>query len=114
MVVNGLKGQKKDARSRGAISKLASHALDNDRDVPFKPRMNGSNHSVPSPATILKDASIAPPEIYRLFSVKGSITPRRKSVTWPVLDDTTMEIQWAATLIAAAAAWRLPSPLGRA
>jgi hypothetical protein len=48
----------------------------------------------------------------RRFSVKGSITPRRKSVTWLVLEETTMEMQLDATLIAAAAAWRLPNPLG--
>jgi len=55
----------------------------------------------------------APQRAQRRFSVSGNITPRRKRVTCPVLDDTTMEMQWAATLIAAAAACRLPSPLGR-
>ena len=49
---------------------------------------------------------------YRRFSVSGSITPRRKSVTWAVLEDTTIEMQFAATLIAAAAACRLPRPPG--
>ena len=50
---------------------------------------------------------------YIRFSVRGSITPRRKRVTWPVLEETTREMQLAATLMAAAAAWRLPSPPGR-
>ena len=36
------------------------------------------------------------------LSVNGSMTPRRKSMTWPVLDETTMEMHWVATLIAAA------------
>ena len=55
--------------------------------------------------------SARPP--YRRFSVNGTITPRRNRVTCPVLEDTATEMQLAATLIAAAAAWRLPSPLGR-
>lgn len=42
--------------------------------------------------------------LHRRFSINGSITPRRKSVTWPVLDDTTIEIHFVATLTAAAAA----------
>jgi hypothetical protein len=45
-------------------------------------------------------------------SVRGSITPRRKSVTCPVLDETTMLTQSVATETAAPAAWRLPRPLG--
>ena len=49
---------------------------------------------------------------HRRFSVSGSITPRRKSVTWLVLDETTIAMQFAAKLMPAAAAWRLPSPLG--
>jgi hypothetical protein len=32
------------------------------------------------------------------------MTPRRNRVTWPVLDETTIEMQFVATLIAAAAA----------
>lgn len=39
-----------------------------------------------------------------LRSVSGSITPRRKRVTWPVLEETTMLMQSVATLTAAAAA----------
>ena len=54
------------------------------------------------------------PPAYLRFSVNGSITPRRNRLTCPVLEDTTIEMQSAVTLIAAAAAWRLPSPLGRA
>jgi hypothetical protein len=49
---------------------------------------------------------------YRRFSVSGSMTPRRKSVTWLVLEETTMAMQLAARLIPAAAACRLPNPLG--
>ncbi len=43
------------------------------------------------------------------------MTPRRKSMTCPVLEETTSEMQFAATLIAAAAACRLPQlpPEGR-
>ncbi len=40
------------------------------------------------------------------------MTPRRKSVTWPVLEDTAIAMQLAATLMAAAAACRLPRPPG--
>jgi hypothetical protein len=50
----------------------------------------------------------------RLFSVSGSITPRRNRVTWPVLEEMTMEMHCVATEIAAAAAWREPSPPGSA
>jgi len=50
----------------------------------------------------------------RRFSVNGNITPRRKRETWLVLDETTIAMQLLATLIAAAAACRLPKPLGNA
>jgi hypothetical protein len=46
------------------------------------------------------------------FSVNGIMTPRRKRVTCPVLDETTSEMHSAAIEMAAAAAWREPRPLG--
>ncbi len=46
------------------------------------------------------------------FSVSGIITPRRKSVTCPLFDETTSPMQSAATEMAAAAACREPRPLG--
>ncbi len=54
------------------------------------------------------------PQAYALtfLSVSDIITPRRKRVTCPELDETTSAMQSAATEMAAAAAWRDPSPLG--
>ena len=43
----------------------------------------------------------------RLFSVSGSITPRRNRVTWPVLEEMTTEMHCVATAIAAAVALAL-------
>jgi hypothetical protein len=47
------------------------------------------------------------------FSVRGIMTPRRKRVTCPELEETTSAMQSATTEMAAAAACRAPSPLGR-
>jgi len=46
------------------------------------------------------------------FSIKGNISPRRKRETWPVLLLTTTARQSVANVMEAAAAWRVPNPLG--
>lgn len=46
------------------------------------------------------------------FSISGRRTPRRNSVTCPVLEEITIEMQSVAREIEAAAACLAPSPLG--
>ena len=68
-------------------------------------RRTGPNHAVT--ASPVSDHALT------FFSVSDIITPRRKRVTCPELDETTKAMQSAATDMAAAAACREPNPLGR-
>src|SRR5665213_923329 len=66
--------------------------------------------TLPSPRQ--QTALTSPNQALTFFSVSDIITPRRKRVTWPELEETTRAIQSAATEMAAAAACRVPKPLG--